>query len=142
MNIYVGNLPFSYVSADLEKLFTKHGTVTSAQVVTDRTTGRSRGFGFVEMSSDDEGRAAIAALAEVDIDGRRLTVNEARPRTERRPSDRGGYGGGGYGGGGGGRSGGGGGYGGGGGGGYGGRPGGGGGRPGGNRSGGYGDRGR
>ena len=122
MNIYVGNLPFSYTSADLEKLFTRHGTVTSAQVVTDRTTGRSRGFGFVEMSSDDEGRAAITALAEVDIDGRRLTVNEARPRTERRPSDRGGYGGGG--------------------GGYGGRPGGGGGRPGGNRSGGYGDRGR
>ncbi len=143
MNIYVGNLPFSYTSADLEKLFTKHGTVSSAQVVTDRTTGRSRGFGFVEMSSDDEGRAAITALAEVDIDGRRLTVNEARPRTERRPEGRGGgYGGGGYGGGGGGRSGGGGGYG-GGGGGYGGRPGGGGGRPGGgNRGGGYGDRGR
>ncbi|MBM3696416.1 MAG: RNA-binding protein [Actinobacteria bacterium] len=133
MNIYVGNLPFSYQSADLEKLFTKHGTVSSAQVVTDRTTGRSRGFGFVEMDSDDEARAAIAALAETDIDGRRLTVNEARPRTERRPSDRGGYGGGGYGGGG---RGGGGGYG---GGGYGGRPGGG--RPGGNR-GGYGDRGR
>jgi len=142
MNIYVGNLPFSYTSADLEKLFTKHGTVSSAQVVTDRTTGRSRGFGFVEMSSDDEGRAAITALAEVDIDGRRLTVNEARPRTERRPEGRGGgYGGGGYGGGGG-RTGG-GGYGGGGGGGYGGRPGGGGGRPGGgNRGGGYGDRGR
>lgn len=107
MNIYVGNLPFSYTNADLEKLFTKHGTVTSAQVVTDRTTGRSRGFGFVEMSSDDEARAAITALAEVDIDGRRLTVNEARPRTERRPSEGrgGGYGGGGggYGGGGGGR---------------------------------------
>ncbi|HUU61646.1 MAG TPA: RNA-binding protein [Acidimicrobiia bacterium] len=137
MNIYVGNLPFSYTSADLEKLFTKHGTVASAQVVTDRTTGRSRGFGFVEMESDDEARAAITTLAETDIDGRRLTVNEARPRVERRPSDRGGYGGG-YGGG---RSGGGGGgYGGGG------RPGGG--RPGGGygggRSGGnsYGDRGR
>jgi len=136
MNIYVGNLPFSYTSADLEKLFTRHGTVSSAQVVTDRTTGRSRGFGFVEMASDDEARAAITALAETDIDGRRLTVNEARPRVERRPSDRGGYGGG-YGGGGG-RTGG-GGYGGGGG-----RPGGGGGRPGGgrgyDRGGGYGDR--
>jgi RNA recognition motif-containing protein len=134
MNIYVGNLPFSYTSADLEKMFTSHGTVSSAQVVTDRTTGRSRGFGFVEMDNDDEARAAITALAETDIDGRRLTVNEARPRVERRPSDRGGYGGG-YGGG---RSGG-GGYG-------GGRPGGSG-RPGGggrgyDRGGNYGDRGR
>lgn len=134
MNIYVGNLPFSYTSADLEKLFTRHGTVSTAQVVTDRTTGRSRGFGFVEMDNDEEARAAIQALAETDIDGRRLTVNEARPRVERRPSDRGGYGGG-YGGGG--RGGG--GYGGGG------RPGGG--RPGGggrgyDRGGGYGDRGR
>jgi len=134
MNIYVGNLPFSYTSADLEKLFTRHGTVASAQVVTDRTTGRSRGFGFVEMESEEEARAAIAALEASDLDGRRLTVNEARPRTERRPSEgRGGGFGGGYGGGG--RGGG---YGGGG------RPGGG--RPGGGRSygdrGGYGDRGR
>lgn len=123
MNIYVGNLPFSYTSADLESLFSKHGTVSTAQVVTDRTTGRSRGFGFVEMDNDEEARAAITALADTEIDGRRLTVNEARPRVERRPSDRGGYGGG---------------YGGGRGGGYGGgRPGGG--RPGGGR-GGYGDR--
>jgi RNA recognition motif-containing protein len=112
MNIYVGNLPFSYTSADLEKLFTQYGAVESAQVVTDRNTGRSRGFGFVEMGSADEARAAIEALAELDVAGRRLTVNEAKPRTERRPS--GGGGGGGYGGGGGGyggRGGGGGGYG-------------------------------
>ena len=128
MNIYVGNLPFSYVSADLEKLFTQYGAVESAQVVTDRNTGRSRGFGFVEMASADEARAAIEALAELDVAGRRLTVNEAKPRTERRPSGGGGgYGGGGGGGGGyGGRGGSGGGYGGrgggsGGGGGYGGR---------------------
>jgi RNA recognition motif-containing protein len=92
MNIYVGNLPFSASSADLESLFSTHGTVTSAQVIMDRATGRSRGFGFVEMSSDDEARAAIEALDDNEFDGRRLTVNEARPRPERRAGGRGGYG--------------------------------------------------
>ena len=100
MNIYVGNLPFSYTSADLEKLFTKHGTVTSAQVVTDRTTGRSRGFGFVEMASDSEAQAAITALNGTDFGGRTLTVNEARPQ-EPRTGGGGGGGRGGFGGGGG-----------------------------------------
>ena len=80
MNIYVGNLPFSTTDADLESLFSNHGTVTSARVVMDRETGRSRGFGFVEMASDDEGRAAIAALNGDDTMGRALTVNEAKPK--------------------------------------------------------------
>src|SRR6185312_6162696 len=93
------------------QLFAQHGTVSSAEVIADRETGRSKGFGFVQMGSDDEAQAAIAALHGQDHDGRALTVNEAKPR-EDRPG-----GGGGYGGGGGGRSGGGGGYGGGGGGG-------------------------
>lgn len=84
MNIYVGNLPFTYTSADLETLFGTHGAVESAQVITDRDTGRSRGFGFVEMPNDTEARAAISELDGTDAGGRRLTVNEARPRTERR----------------------------------------------------------
>lgn len=83
VNIYVGNLPFSYNSGDLQRLFEAHGTVTSAQVLTDRDTGRSRGFGFVEMSSDDEARTAIQEIDGSDIDGRRVKVNEAKPRTER-----------------------------------------------------------
>ena len=78
MNIYVGNLPFSYTSADLEKLFSKHGTVTSAQVVTDRTTGRSRGFGFVDVAVDTDARDAIAGLNGSTIHGRILRVSEAR----------------------------------------------------------------
>jgi RNA recognition motif-containing protein len=80
MNLYVGNLPFSTNSDDLEQLFSEHGTVSSAQVIMDRDTGRSRGFGFVEMDSDDEGRAAIEALDGADLGGRRIKVNEARPR--------------------------------------------------------------
>jgi RNA recognition motif-containing protein len=80
MNIYVGNLPFSTTNADLEELFSQHGSVTSAAVIMDRDTGRSRGFGFVEMSSDEEARAAIEALTGHDMGGRPLTVNEARPR--------------------------------------------------------------
>lgn len=80
INIYVGNLPFSYDSSSLESLFSPHGAVTSASVISDRDTGRSRGFGFVEMS-DEDGRKAIEELNGHDIDGRRLTVNEARPRT-------------------------------------------------------------
>jgi len=108
--LYVGNLTYNVTNADLEQLFSQFGSVQSAQVIQDRDTNRSKGFGFVEMSSDAEARAAIDALHDQEHDGRRLTVNEAKPREDR------GGGGGGYGGGGGGRSGGGGGYGGGGGG--------------------------
>jgi RNA recognition motif-containing protein len=80
MNIYVGNLPFSSTSADLEDLFGQYGQVDSAAVISDRETGRSRGFGFVEMASDDEARRAIEELDGSDLDGRNLKVNEARPR--------------------------------------------------------------
>lgn len=96
--LYVGNLSYSVTSSDLEQLFGQHGTVASAQVINDRDTGRSKGFGFVEMNSDEEAQAAIAALNGQQHDGRTLTVNEARPKEERG----GGGGGGGYGGGGGG----------------------------------------
>ena len=116
--LYVGNLSYSVRDSDLEDLFAAHGTVDSAQVIMDRDTGRSKGVGFVEMSSDQEAQAAISALNGKDLDGRNLTVNEARPKEE--GGGRGKGGGGGYGGGGGGRGGGGGGYGGGGGGGRGG----------------------
>lgn len=84
MNIYVGNLPYSFNSSDLENVFTPYGEVSSAQVIMDRATGRSRGFGFVEMDDDAAGREAIEKLDGSDVDGRRLTVNEARPRQERR----------------------------------------------------------
>ncbi|MGD0462080.1 MAG: RNA-binding protein [Tepidisphaeraceae bacterium] len=94
--LYVGNLSYEVDSSALEQLFTPHGTVTSAQIINDRDTGRSKGFGFVEMGSDGEAQAAIAALNGKDHGGRALTVNEAKPR-ESRPS---GGGGGGYGGGG------------------------------------------
>lgn len=79
MNIYVGNLPYSYDNSQLSALFEEFGDVTSAQVIMDRDTGRSRGFGFVEMP-DDVARRAIEELGEREIGGRRLTVNEARPR--------------------------------------------------------------
>lgn len=79
-NIYVGNLPFSTDSNELENLFSEHGAVSSAHVITDRDTGRSRGFGFVEMESDDAAQAAISALNGADMGGRELTVNVARPR--------------------------------------------------------------
>ena len=92
--LYVGNLPYSVNSADLEQMFTPYGQVTSAQVIADRMTGRSKGFGFVEMASDTEADAAIQALNGQQNGGRALTVNEARPREER-PGGRGGYGGGG-----------------------------------------------
>ena len=108
--LYVGNLPWSFTSADLNNLFSKYGTVVSAEVISDRETGRSRGFGFVELDSQEAMTQAIQGLHETDVGGRALTVNEARERT----------GGGGGGGEGGGRGRGGGGYGGGGGGGYGG----------------------
>ena len=104
--LYVGNLSYQVDSTELEQLFAQHGQVLSAQVINDRDTGRSKGFGFVEMADDNEAEAAIAALNGQQHGGRALTVNEARPR-----EDRGGGGGGGFGGG---RGGGGGGYGGGG----------------------------
>jgi RNA recognition motif-containing protein len=107
--LYVGNLTYGVNATDLEQLFAQFGTVQSAQVIQDRDTGRSKGFGFVEMDTEAEAQAAIDGLHDREHDGRRLTVNEAKPREDR-------GGGGGYGGGGGGRSGGGGGYGGGGGG--------------------------
>ena len=115
--LYVGNLSYGVSSSDLEQLFTQYGTVQSAEVISDRDTGRSKGFGFVQMGSDEEAQAAIAAMHGQEHDGRALTVNEAKPREDRPRGGGGGGGRGGYGGGGG-RSGG--GYGGGGGGGYGG----------------------
>jgi RNA recognition motif-containing protein len=112
--LYVGNLSYDVDSSALEQLFASHGHVESAQIITDRDTGRSKGFGFVEMSTDDEAQAAIAALNGQEHGGRALTVNEAKPKENRGGGGGGGRGG--YGGGGGGRGGGGGGYGGGGGG--------------------------
>jgi cold-inducible RNA-binding protein len=117
--LYVGNLAYSVGDTELEEMFAPHGSVQSAQVIIDRDTGRSKGFGFVEMSSDQEAKAAISALNGKELEGRTLTVNEARPREERGGGGgggrggygggggggRGGYGGGGYGGGGGGRGG-------------------------------------
>jgi RNA recognition motif-containing protein len=79
-NLYVGNLAFSTSSDDLERLFSEHGSVSSAQVIADRDTGRSRGFGFVEMGSEEEAQAAISALNGKNVDGRDLTVNVAKPR--------------------------------------------------------------
>ena len=101
--LYVGNLSYDVADADLAQLFAPHGTVESAQVVQDKMTGRSRGFGFVEMGSDQEAQAAIAALNGKESGGRALTVNEAKPREERSGGGGGGrgYGGGGGGGGGG-----------------------------------------
>jgi RNA recognition motif-containing protein len=113
--LYVGNLSYNLRDSDLEDMFAAHGSVQSAQVIMDRDTGRSKGFGFVEMSNDQEAQDAISALNGKEFDGRSLTVNEARPREEGGGGGRRGGGGGGYGGGGGGRGGG-GGYGGGGGG--------------------------
>jgi RNA recognition motif-containing protein len=111
-NIYVGNLVWDATADDLLALFQEHGNVARAQVITDRETGRSRGFGFVEMDNDEEAQKAVDALNGTPFKGRALTVNEARPREERGGGGgyggggggrRGGYGGGGYGGGGGGR---------------------------------------
>ena len=123
--LYVGNLPYSYRDSDMEQAFAQYGTVSSAKVMMERDTGRSKGFGFVEMSNEAEARAAIEGMNGQQIGGRGLVVNEARPMEPRAPRS-GGFGGGGGGGG----------YGGGGGGGYGG--GGGGGRRGGGGGGGYG----
>ncbi|MCS7032501.1 MAG: RNA-binding protein [Phycisphaerae bacterium] len=94
--LYVGNLPYSVDSSELQALFAPHGTVVSAQVISDRETGRSKGFGFVEMSTEAEAQAAIAALNGKESGGRPLTVNEARPKEDRGGSGgRGSYGGGG-----------------------------------------------
>jgi RNA recognition motif-containing protein len=89
--LYVGNLGYGVTSNDLEQLFAAHGTVKSAQVITDRDSGRSKGFAFVEMGTDQEAQAAIAALNGKDVDGRSMTVNEARPQESR---SGGGFGGG------------------------------------------------
>jgi RNA recognition motif-containing protein len=91
--LYVGNLTFKISDADLEQLFSQFGTVESAQVIQERDTGRSKGFGFVEMGSQAEAQAAIQGLHDQEFNGRRLTVNEAKPR-EPRPGGGGGYGGG------------------------------------------------
>jgi hypothetical protein len=125
MNIYVGNVSWNVSNEDLQELFTPYGEVASAKIATDRQTGRSRGFGFVEMPNDEEAKAAISGLNQAEVDGRNIVVNESKPKEEGsggggykpRRSSGGGYGGGGnrsggggYGGGGGNRSGGGGGY--------------------------------
>src|SRR6202035_170211 len=80
--LYVGNLAYGVGDSDLQRLFEAHGTVQSAQVIMDRDTGRSKGFGFVEMGSDAEAQAAITAMNGAEIEGRALTVNEARPKPE------------------------------------------------------------
>jgi len=106
--LYVGNLPYSYRDGDMEQAFSQYGTVSSAKVMMERDTGRSKGFGFVEMGSDAEAQAAIEGMNGQQIGGRGLVVNEARPMEPRAPRSGGyggggggGYGGGGYGGGGG-----------------------------------------
>ena len=91
--LYVGNLGYNMTDADLSQLLSEHGTVESANVITDKMTGKSKGFGFVELSTEAEAQAAIAALNGKDYEGRALTVAEARPRPEG-GRDRGGYGGG------------------------------------------------
>jgi RNA recognition motif-containing protein len=95
MKLYVGNLSFQTSGQDLQQLFAQAGTVDSASIVEDRETGRSRGFGFVEMSSKEEGEAAIAQFNGKEMNGRNLTVNEAKPRENRGGGGRGGFGGGG-----------------------------------------------
>lgn len=109
MNIYVGNLSWNLKDQDLSNLFSTHGEVVSAKIVTDKFTGRSKGFGFVEMSNDDQAQAAITALNGSEVDGRNIVVNESRPKQEggggggyKKKSFGGGGGGGGYKGGGGG----------------------------------------
>ena len=92
--LYVGNLPYSIGDSDLERMFEEFGTVQSVQIIMDRDTGRSKGFGFVEMGSDQEAQAAIDPLNGKNVDGRNLPVNEAKPREERGGGGRGGFGGG------------------------------------------------
>jgi len=91
--LYVGNLGYGVTDGDLSKMFEEHGTVESAQIIMDRDTGRSKGFGFVEMKTDQEAQAAIAGLNGKDSGGRSITVNEARPRAEGGRGGSGGHGG-------------------------------------------------
>lgn len=91
MNIYVSNLNFRTQNDSLHDLFAQYGEVSSANIITDRETGRSRGFGFVEMPNDSEGQQAIDALNDTDFEGKTITVNVARPKTERNDRDRGGF---------------------------------------------------
>ena len=93
--LYVGNLSYDVTNADLNTMFTPHGTVNSAEIIQDRDTGRSKGFGFVQMGTDKEAQAAISALNGQQQNGRALTVNEAKPREDRPRSGGGGGGGGG-----------------------------------------------
>jgi RNA recognition motif-containing protein len=93
--LYVGGLPYSVTEGRLEEIFAEHGTVQSARVISDKFTGQSRGFGFVEMASGEEAQKAIEALNGTQLDGRTLVVNEARPQEERPPRTGGGGGGGG-----------------------------------------------
>jgi len=89
--LYVGNLPFSVNDDSLKEQFSAHGTVETAQVIMDKFSGRSKGFGFVEMSSEEEAKVAIEQMSEKEVDGRKIVVNEARPMEKR---ERGGFGGG------------------------------------------------
>jgi len=93
MNIYVGNLPYSATEEQLRTMFGQYGEVTSASIIKDRDTGRSKGFGFVEMSDDSSAEEAIQALNESDMNGRNIKVNQARPKEKRERSDRGDRGG-------------------------------------------------
>lgn len=93
--LYVGNLPYSATEETLATKFSEHGTVESVKIITDRDTGQSKGFGFIEMGSDSEANAAIAALNGADFDGRPMKVNEAKPQAKRGGNGRGGFGGGG-----------------------------------------------
>ena len=105
MNIYVGNLPYSANEEDLKEVFSAHGEVTSVRIIMDRETGKSKGFGFIDMPNDDEATSAIEALEGAEFQGRNLRVNQSKPREERPRGGGGGYrggGGGGYRGGGGG----------------------------------------
>ena len=95
MNLYVGNLPYHTTESDLTDQFAAYGEVESVKIITDRDTGRSKGFGFVEMASRSDGEQAIAGLNGKDIDGRQIKVNEAKPRTPNRGGGGGGFGGGG-----------------------------------------------
>ncbi len=103
MNIFVGNLPYGATDSDLRKAFEAYGQVSSASVIVDKFTGKSRGFGFIEMPNAEEARAAISGLNDQDLHGRPIRVNEAKPREDRPPRREGGGGGGWGGGGGGGR---------------------------------------
>lgn len=91
MNIFISNINYRTKNESLQELFAQHGEVSSAHIVMDRETGRSRGFGFVEMPNDEEGQKAIEALNDTDFEGKTITVNVARPKTDRPSGDRGGY---------------------------------------------------